>query len=305
MNVSESNKTVYLVAGPTAVGKTSFAIKLAKFLNCEIISADSRQFYKEMRIGTAVPSKEELAEVKHHFIQHMSIHEPYNVHSFELDALAKIEELFISNDKVVIVGGSGLYLNALAYGIDNLPDPSPEIRQKLDTLYNEDGILALQKLLLELDPQFYNTVDLNNHKRLMRALEVCLTTGKPYSEQRLGKKKARQFNMKWIGLRQVRSDLYSRINKRVDLMLEEGLINEVKGLEKYQKLNALNTVGYREFFMWLNEEESYEWAVEKVKTNSRRFAKRQMTWFTKNEDITWFDSKELQSADWQKKILDI
>lgn len=305
MNVSESKKTVYLVVGPTAVGKTSFAIELAKFLNCEIISADSRQFYKEMRIGTAVPSKEELAEVKHHFIQHMSIHEPYNVHNFELDALAKIEELFISNDHVVIVGGSGLYLNALAYGIDNLPDPAPETRQKLDKLYSENGILALQKLLLDLDPQFYNTVDLNNHKRLKRALEVCLTTGKSYSEQRLGKKKTRHFKMKWIGLKQDRDDLNLRINKRVDLMLEEGLINEVKGLEKYKKLNALNTVGYREFFMWLNEEESYEWAVEKVKTNSRRFAKRQMTWFTKNEDINWFDSKELQSPDWQKKILDI
>jgi len=289
-------KTVFFVVGPTAVGKTRFAIKLAKQKKSEILSADSRQFFQEMSIGTAVPSPEELQAVKHHFIQHISIHQAYNVHKYEQDALRKIEELFKIYDAVVVVGGSGLYLNALAYGIDDLPDPSEETRQKLDRIFQQEGISGLQDLLRKLDPDFLISVDQQNPNRMKRALEVCLTTGKPYSVQRLGIKKERPFKMKWIGLRQDRAVLYERINKRVDLMLKAGLIDEVKALFPLRHLNALNTVGYREFFQWLEGKESYEWAVEKVKTNSRRYAKRQMTWFNKNEDIQWLDVKDIDAS---------
>ena len=297
-----SIKTLYIVAGPTAVGKTHFAIQLAQLLQTEIISADSRQFFKEMTIGTAVPSAAELNSIPHHFIQHLSIHENYNVHKFEMDALKKIDELFLKYDSVVVVGGSGLYLNALAYGIDDLPDPSENTRTKLDDLYRIEGIEGLQILLKKLDPVFYKQVDLQNSKRLKRALEVCITTGKPYSEQRLGKKKKRNFNIKWIGLKQDRAILNTRINLRVDKMIEEGLLNEVRELYPLQDLNALNTVGYKEFFLWLNKKESYEWAVEKVKTNSRRFAKRQMTWFNKNEDIYWVNVEDIDVSQVLNKL---
>ena len=286
-------KTVYIVAGPTAIGKTTFAIQLAKKMNAEIISADSRQFFKEMRIGTAVPSDEELEEVKHHFIQHLSIHNDYNVFQFEQDALAKIEQLHQSYDTVIVVGGSGLYLNALAYGIDDLPDPSEETRTALNNLFDNDGLSGLQAKLLDLDPKFYQQMDTQNPKRLKRALEVCITTGKTYSELRLGKAKSRDFEIKWIGLKQDRELLNAKINNRVDVMLEKGLLDEVKELYPLRDLNALETLGYKEFFLWLDKQESYEWAVEKVKTNSRRFAKRQMTWFNKNKDIEWLDVDRL------------
>lgn len=288
-----SQKTVYFVVGPTAVGKTSFAIQLAKHLDAEIISADSRQFYREMNIGTATPSVEELRQVKHHFIANLSIHQAYNVSSFEQDALALLEELFQSNDSVVVVGGSGLYLDALAYGIDDLPDASEELRMDLKRLYDNEGIEALQAQLEKLDPVFYAQIDKQNPKRLLRALEVCLTTGKPYSDLRIGEKKKRDFEIRWIGLEQERAVLNERINLRVDLMLEAGLLEEVKQLYPHKALNALNTVGYKEFFLWLDGEESFEWAVEKAKTNSRRYAKRQMTWFRKNEDIQWFKVSDL------------
>jgi len=290
-----SQKTVYFVVGPTAVGKTAFAIQLAKHLNTEIISADSRQFYREMNIGTAAPSAEELRQVKHHFIANLSIHQGYNVSSFEQDALALLEDLFQSKDTVVVVGGSGLYLDALAYGIDDLPDASEDLRMDLKRLYDNEGIEALQKNLKKLDPVFYEQIDKQNPKRLLRALEVCLTTGKPYSELRMGKKKERDFSIRWIGLEQDRAQLNNRINLRVDLMLEAGLLEEVKQLYPYKDLNALNTVGYKEFFLWMDGKESFDWAVEKVKTNSRRYAKRQMTWFRKNEDIQWFQVDDLPS----------
>jgi tRNA dimethylallyltransferase len=285
-------KTLYIVVGPTAVGKTRFAIQLAQQLKTEILSADSRQFYKEMRIGTAVPSSEELAAVPHHFIQHISVREDYNVHRFEQDALQKIEVLFKSFDTLVMVGGSGLYLNAVAYGIDDLPDPSEETRNMLEKLQQERGLDGLRDLLREKDPEFYKTVDIHNPNRMKRALEVCLTTGKTYSSQRKGQSKERDFQIQWIGLLQDREKLNERINLRVDLMLREGLLEEVKELYPLKDLNALNTVGYREFFSWLDGEETYEWAVAKVKTNSRRYAKRQMTWFRKNKEIHWLDVED-------------
>ena len=281
-------KTLYFVVGPTAVGKTTFAIQLAQYLETEIISADSRQFFREMNIGTATPSLEELAQVKHHFIGNLSIHQNYNVSSFEQDAIKLIYQLFEERDAVVVVGGSGLYLDALAYGIDDLPDASEELRLDLKRLYDNEGIEALQVKLEALDPVFYQQIDKQNPKRLLRALEVCISTGKPYSEMRLGQKKDRDFKICWIGLEQERIVLNERINLRVDLMLENGLLDEVKQLYPYKDLNSLNTVGYKEFFTWLDGKETFDWAVEKVKTNSRRYAKRQMTWFRKNEDILWF-----------------
>jgi len=281
-------KTLYFVVGPTAVGKTTFAIQLAQYLETEIISADSRQFFREMNIGTATPSLEELAQVKHHFIGNLSIHQNYNVSSFEQDAIKLIYQLFEERDAVVVVGGSGLYLDALAYGIDDLPDASEELRLDLKRLYDNEGIEALQVKLEALDPVFYLQIDKQNPKRLLRALEVCISTGKPYSEMRLGQKKDRDFKICWIGLEQERIVLNERINLRVDLMLENGLLDEVKQLYPYKDLNSLNTVGYKEFFTWLDGKETFDWAVEKVKTNSRRYAKRQMTWFRKNEDILWF-----------------
>lgn len=290
-------KKLIILAGPTAVGKTRFAIELAQLFSTEIISADSRQFYKEMHIGTAVPSSVELAGAPHHFIQNISITEPCNVHKYEMEAIAKIDELFEKHDVLIAVGGSGLYLNALAYGIDELPDPSEETRQFLEEVYQNDGVEGLRMLLKNYDPEFHGQVDLQNPSRIKRALEVCLTTGDKYSKLRLGTKKKRDFEIKWIGLRQDRPKLYDRINRRVDVMIAEGLIEEVKQLYPRKKLSALNTVGYREFFQWLDGDETYEWAVAKVKTNSRRYAKRQMTWFTKNEDIEWLDMDDLAAKD--------
>ncbi len=288
-----SQKTVYFVVGPTAVGKTAFAIRLAKYLETEIISADSRQFFHEMRIGTAMPSEDELKAVKHHLIGNLSIHEKYNVSTFEQEALQLIQTLFQKKNAVVIVGGSGLYLEALAFGIDDLPDASEELRMQLKKQYDNEGIEVLQKQLQKLDPDFYAKIDKQNPKRLLRALEVCLTSGKTYSELRLGKKKKRDFTIRWIGLEQDRIKLNEKINLRVDRMLESGLLEEVNKLYPFKHLNALNTVGYKELFAWLDKEESFEWAVEKVKTNSRRYAKRQMTWFRKNEEINWFKVDDL------------
>ncbi len=287
--MSVAEKKVYMVAGPTAVGKTAFAIRLAQALNTHVISADSRQFYKEMSIGTAVPSAEELAAAPHHFVQHLSIHQDYNVHRYEQEAVAKAQELLQSHDAVVVVGGSGLYLNAFAFGIDNLPDPSPETRAYIEATYRKGGVEALRRLLFSLDKAYYHQMDIANPNRLKRAIEVCLTTGKTFSELRLGEAKQRPFQLQWIGLYQDRERLYQRINLRVDKMLEAGLMDEVNRLYPFKHLNALNTVGYKEFFTYLDGTQTYEWAVEKVKTNSRRYAKRQMTWFRKNTAIQWLD----------------
>lgn len=290
-------KIVYFVVGPTAVGKTSFAIRLAQHLGTEIVSADSRQFFREMNIGTACPSREELKQVKHHLIGNLSIHDSYNVSAYESDALGLIKTILADFGSAVVVGGSGLYLDALAYGIDDLPDASSDLRMELAKLFDKEGITALQKRLELLDPVFYAQIDKQNPKRLLRALEVCMSTGKPYSEFRMGQKKTRPFSIRWIGLEQERSFLNERINLRVDKMLEDGLLNEVKQLYPYKDLNALNTVGYKEFFAWMDGTESLEWAIEKVKTNSRRYAKRQMTWFRKNTDIHWFDVANLPSME--------
>ena len=283
------NKYLISIVGPTAIGKTSMAIALANHFNTEIISTDSRQFYKEMCIGTAVPSQEELSTAKHHFIQHISIHDTYNVGAFEKEAITKIDQLLTKNDVLVMVGGSGLYNKAITDGLDDFPDVDPEIRIQLNQELSQMGLAHLQKQLLSLDKTAYDSIAIENPHRVIRALEICIGTGKPFSSF-LGKKKAkRSFETITIGLRAERSILYDRINKRVDLMIDQGLVEEVKSLSNHAHLNALNTVGYKEIFSHFNGEITLEKAIEEIKKNTRRFAKRQLTWFRKDKHIHWFE----------------
>jgi tRNA dimethylallyltransferase len=290
-----SDKTLIIVTGPTAVGKTSLSIELAKIFCTEIISADSRQFYREMKIGTAPPSRKELNEVKHHFIGHLSIHDSYNVSKFETDAISLLNNLFCNHDKVLMTGGSGLYINAVINGIDDLPDPEESTRTFLKSLYANEGISSLRKLLKELDPEYYEQVDLKNHTRLMRALEVCLTTGEKFSALRKNSKKERNFKCILIGLDRKREELFERISQRTDQMIANGLVEEAEKLLPYRHLNALNTVGYKEIFEYFDGQISLEHAVENIKTNTRRYAKRQLTWFKKMQDLQWFQPVEKEN----------
>ncbi|MDX1720548.1 MAG: tRNA (adenosine(37)-N6)-dimethylallyltransferase MiaA, partial [Salegentibacter mishustinae] len=282
-------KTNYLIniVGPTAIGKTSLAIQLANKFNTEIISADSRQFYKEMSIGTAVPSAEELQAAKHHFIQHISIEDNYNVGDFESEALKKLDELFKNNKIVIMVGGSGLYTKSVLEGLDYFPEVSLEIRQELNLKLEKEGLDSLQQQLHKLDPDYYKIVDLENPHRVIRALEVCISSGKPYSSYLNQPKKKRNFTAISIGLSAEREIIYDRINRRVDLMITEGLMDEAKALFPKRELNALNTVGYKELFSYLEGKDSLETAVSEIKKNTRRFAKRQLTWFRKDQEINW------------------
>ncbi|MGB5428954.1 tRNA (adenosine(37)-N6)-dimethylallyltransferase MiaA [Eudoraea sp.] len=284
-----SRKYLLTVVGPTAIGKTKLAIDLATYLNTEIISADSRQFYKEMSIGTAVPSKHELESVPHHFIQHKSIHEIYNVGDFEKDALNVLDKLFEKYNIAIMLGGSGLYINSVIYGLDTFPEVDKEIRTKLNTIYKQEGIQVLQNKLKELDEDYYAKVDIQNPHRIIRALEICLGTGKTYSSFINKKKPPRPFTSFVIGLSMERSLLYDKINKRVDNMIESGLIEEARSLYKYKHLNALQTVGYTELFSVFDGIWDLDFAISEIKKNTRRFAKRQLTWFRKNEDIIWLD----------------
>ena len=286
-------KTNYLIniVGPTAIGKTSLAIQLANKFNTEIISADSRQFYKEMSIGTAVPSAEELQAAKHHFIQHISIKDNYNVGDFESEAIKKLDELFKNNKIVIMVGGSGLYTKSVLEGLDYFPEVSLEIRQELNLKLEKEGLDSLQQQLHKLDPDYYKIVDLENPHRVIRALEVCISSEKPYSSYLNQPKKKRNFTAISIGLSAEREIIYDRINRRVDLMITEGLMDEAKALFPKRELNALNTVGYKELFSYLEGKDSLETAVSEIKKNTRRFAKRQLTWFRKDQEINWFDYK--------------
>ena len=285
---SAKHKYLVVVVGPTAVGKTAMAIRLAQHYGTEIISADSRQFYKELKIGVAAPSDAELATATHHFIGHLSIYDYYNVSRFEKDALQKIQSLFENHDVVVMTGGSGLYIDAVCNGIDELPDPPPELRTELKTLLQKEGVEALQKLLQTHDPEYYRTVDTKNPARLLRALEICMTAGQPYSSLRAQKLEKRPFEVIYTGLHCERALLNERIHRRVDEMIAAGLLDEVEQLFPMRHLNALNTVGYKELFAWKEGKISFEQAVEDIKTNTRRYAKRQMTWFRKNIGIHWF-----------------
>lgn len=286
--------TLIVLAGPTAVGKTSVGIEIANHLCTEIISADSRQFYKELKIGVAAPTFEEQQAVKHHFVGHLSVTDYYNVSRFEQDVLAFLEEWFRKNQVALMVGGSGLYIDAVCNGIDDFPDPSAEMRNRLISKQNNEGIEALRQELKAVDPEYYDMVDLDNPNRIMRALEVYHTTGTPYSELRKNTKKERPFDIVKIALNRPRPELFERIHLRVDQMINEGLIEEVKSLSKFRNENALNTVGYKEIFKYLDGEWSLGLAVEKIKTHTRRYAKRQLTWFRKDVEYTWFEGENLQ-----------
>ena len=283
------NNYLITVIGATAIGKTALSIQLAKHFNTDIISCDSRQFFKEMNIGTAVPSAEELAAVTHHFIQNKSILDHYSVGQFEKDALKKLDELFLKNNIVVMVGGSGLYTNAVLEGLDDFPEIAPEIRLKLNKQIENGELEILQNQLKELDPESYNDIEIENPHRLIRALEICIGTGKPYSSFKNKNKTKRNFIPIKIGLTADREIMYHRINQRVDIMLQEGLLDEAKKLYPHKELNALQTVGYRELFDYFDGKYSLEFAIEEIKKNTRRFAKRQVTWNKKDETIHWFD----------------
>lgn len=277
------------VVGATAIGKTALAIKIANAFSTEILSADSRQFFKEMAIGTAVPSTEELSQAKHHFIQNISVLDTYTVGDFERDALAKLDSIFQKKNIAVLVGGSGLYVDAVVKGLDNFPKVDPKIRIELNKDLEQFGITSLQEKLKEVDFESFKTIDIHNPRRVIRALELFIETGKPYSYFLNENKVARPFNTLYIGINAPRETIYDRINKRVDIMIEEGLVDEAKGLLKYRELNALQTVGYRELFQHFDGEITLEEAISEIKKNTRRFAKRQGTWFRKNETINWFD----------------
>jgi len=288
-----SGKYLVVIAGPTAIGKTDVAIKLAKSYNSEIISSDSRQFYEEMSIGTAKPDLLQLNEVKHHFVGQISIHDYYNVSKFENEALQLLQQLFQKHDIVFIVGGSGLYIDAVCRGIDDFPDPEPELRSYLKGVYQDEGIERLQEMLRQLDPEYFSTVDINNPNRLLRALEVCHTTGKKFSEQRMNSPKTRDFRIIRIALNLPRSELFSRIEMRVDQMIDKGLVDEVKSLLPFRHLNALNTVGYKEIFDFLDSKITLQQAIVNIKTNTRRYAKRQLTWFNRTNEYVWFEPSQL------------
>ena len=284
-----NRKTLLVVVGPTAIGKTRMAIELAKYYNTEIISCDSRQFFKELTIGTAVPSQEELHQVRHHFIQHKSIFESYSVGDFERESIILLQQLFEKHNVVVMVGGSGLYVKAVIKGLDTFPEVEGSVREYLNEQYQKQGITFLQKELKVLDPIQYQQMDIYNPQRMIRALEVCIVAGKPYSSFLNKKATTRDFQTIQIGLTADRAIVYNRIEERVEVMLEKGLLIEAQEMFRYRKLNALQTVGYRELFDFLDGKMSLAIAVEEIKKNTRRFAKRQYTWFNKDKDIQWFD----------------
>ncbi|MHA7129129.1 tRNA (adenosine(37)-N6)-dimethylallyltransferase MiaA [Algoriphagus namhaensis] len=288
LKVSKSPKFLILIVGPTAVGKTSTAIKVAKKFRTEILSCDSRQFYKEMQIGTAKPSQEELAEVKHHFVDSLSIHDSYDVKKFEQDALNLLDRLFTTHDVVVMTGGSGLFADAITQGFDPIPEVAPEIRKEIIHEFDQFGLEHLQKEVKKLDPIYFQEVDQKNPQRLMRALEVCRGTGKMYSSFRQKAAVQRPFEVIRVGLEMDRELLYQRIDQRMDLMIDQGLFEEARALHPYRQLNALQTVGYSEIFGYLEKQYDQEEAIRLLKRNSRRYAKRQLTWFKKNDATRWF-----------------
>ena len=280
-------KHLITIIGPTAIGKTNLAIKIAKYFKTEIVSADSRQFYKEMNIGTAKPSTSELNSIKHHLINNKSVNDDYNIYDYEKDALKSIESIFNKNDIAILVGGAGLYINTVLYGLDEIPEISAEVRNSLYLDLELKGIKQLQEKLKLLDPSSYRSIDINNPRRLIRALEVSISTGKLYSSFLKKKKKNRDFNIIVLGINQERLDLYKKINTRVDNMVESGLINEVKELYTLRNLNTLNTIGYSEVFNYIEDKYSLDKCINEIKKNTRRYAKRQLTWFKSIDRVEW------------------
>ena len=302
--MGSSKKTLITIVGPTAIGKTSLSILIASYFNTEIISCDSRQFYKEMTLGTAVPEKKELAAVPHHFIQNRSVFEDYNVGAFERDALKVLDTLFKKHNTLVMVGGSGLYVKAVLEGLDDFPKIDPSIKLKLKHVLETEGIIPLQDQLKKLDVTTYNTIDIENPQRVIRALEICIGTNLPYSSYTGKLKKKRKFNSIIIGLNGEREKIYQRINRRVDLMIEKGLLDEAQKLHPNKELNALQTVGYKELFSFFEEKITKDEAIQEIKKNTRRFAKRQLTWFNKDPSTYWFDF-ETDTGKILKKIEDV
>ena len=299
-----SVKTLIVIAGPTAIGKTALAIKVAKYFQAEILSADSRQFYREMSIGTAKPSVDELTEVKHHFINSSSITDAATVGDFEKAGLSVLENLFKTNEIAVLAGGSGLFVQAICKGFDELPSITPGIRENLNKQLDELGLESLQNKLKDVDPIYYSAMDINNPQRVIRALEVFISTKKPFSSFRQQNLSTRPFKVIKIGLNTTRELLYNRINERVDTMMLAGLLDEVNSLKEFQHLNALNTVGYAELFRHLNGELTLDQAVSLIKQNTRRFAKRQLTWFRKDIDMVWFEPEAPKIINYlQQKLL--
>lgn len=280
-------KKLIIILGPTGVGKTERSLQLAESLHTEIISCDSRQMYREMKIGTAAPTEKELQRVPHHFIGNLSIHDYYSCGKFELEALAKCEELFQRHDTVLMVGGSMLYIDAICKGIDDIPKIDEELRRELDLRLANEGVDALRNELKMLDPVYYRQVDPLNHKRIKHALEVCIQTGKPFSSFHTDTKKERPFDIEKIGFTRPREELYERINLRVDKMFEAGLLEEAKALYPYKGLNSLNTVGYKELFEYFDGNWTFEYAKQMIQQNSRHYAKKQITWFKRDEEIQW------------------
>lgn len=290
INLSSTfSKRLVVLTGPTAVGKTSLSIKLAEKLNTEIVSCDSRQFYREMTIGTAKPSLVELQRVPHHFIGHKSIHTNYSVGDYEKEALAKLEKLYQKYDDIILTGGSGLFIKAITEGLDSFPNVDPSIVEQLNEVYQKDGLEPIQKMLLEYDPEYFQAVDLQNHRRIIRAVSICIASDKPYSSFLQNESSKRNFTTRTFILNRDREVLYNRINRRVDLMIEKGLITEVKGLYQYKNLKSSHTVGYTELFNYLDGGMTLEKAIEKIKQHSRNYAKRQLTWFRGMKNTTWID----------------
>lgn len=289
-------KYLVVVVGPTAVGKTAMSVQLAKHFGTEVISADSRQFYREMEIGTAKPSQEEMDGVTHHFINSRSVSEPYDVGQFERDVLSRLEALYKRFDTVIMAGGSGLFVDAVCRGFDELPSVSEEVRTALKILYKNAGIEALQQELKASDPEYYTNVDIQNPQRLMRALEVCRATGKKFSEFRKGSKAKRPFGVIRVGLNMERQLLYQRIDQRMDKMIADGLFEEAERLYPFRALNALQTVGYREIFGFMAGDYDRDEAIRLLKRNSRRYAKRQLTWFKRDENTVWYEPSEIRKV---------
>ena len=297
-NISGQNsaeKKLIVIAGPTASGKTDLAIALAQKLQTEIISADARQFYREMNIGTAKPTVTQLSLVIHHFINSLSIQDDYSAGKFRTDVLKLLTELWKKHDSVVMVGGSGLFIRAVLQGFDEIPETTIEAKQKIGKLFNEEGVEGLQKLLHQLDSAYYQEVDLQNTHRLIRALEICLSTGKPFSSFRKGNKSENDFKVEYFVVDVEREELYERINNRVDEMMKLGLLEETKNLFSFRNLNALNTVGYKELFEFQEGKHSLETAIEKIKQHTRNYAKRQLTWFRKETEAQWISVEELKN----------
>ena len=286
---------LFVILGPTGVGKTDISIDLATTLSCSIVSSDSRQIYKEISIGTAKPSEEELNKVKHYFISTQSITDHYSSGQYELDAIPIIESEIEKNGNALLVGGSMLYISAICNGIDDIPNIDPEVREEVTTLYNKVGLDGIRNQLKLLDPIHYKEVDPMNAKRIKHALEVCLQTGRPFSELRTGIAKKRNFNIIKIGLKRDREELYNNINNRVFKMMETGLLEEARNVYTYKEYNSLNTVGYKELFKYFEKEWTLDYAISMIQQNTRRYAKKQMSWFNKDKDIQWFHPEEKSS----------